>query len=106
MVNKEPMESREMWRRRVEELRLEGLEMRRRGAEMEVTYRRAAYDRERDELLMRGEQSLRNRGGGGNNAQGGEDGGLDAMLDEGRSLDHSSNLVASMIAQGSASLER
>ena len=103
MVNREPMESREMWRRRVSELRAEAAEMRRRGEEMEREYMREAHDREREELLMRGERSLRNRGG----PKGGEDErGLDAMLDEGRSLDNSANLVASMIAQGSASLER
>ena len=69
---------------------------------MESDYLRTTYNRERSELLHSGEAALRSRG---QNHQA-EQKALDAMLDESRSLDNSSNLVASMIAQGSASLER
>lgn len=87
--------NREMWKRKIAEIRQESTSLRQQGqaAERELRNRVGSYQREREELMLR----RRKRGGG-------EESEMNDLADEGKSLDQSHLMVNELLNVGEASL--
>lgn len=97
LIQNEPPGQREIWRRKVNELRVEGVEIRNRGKGVE-------HHRYNEQLNMRNREELLSNAGLSYNQRCSNMTEMDTLVDESRSLEHSSNVLVDIISQGSASL--